>query len=327
MLPTQLTNEIRDSLSAELTREQICPDGICLNAFRGSIADGTFCGDLSDVDLMGVVIGGPEHYLGLHQWGSRGTRKIKQGRFDIVFYELRKMFSLLLQGNPNVMSLLWLRPEDYFQTNEAGRRIIANRHLFVGKHVHASFAGYASGQLQKMESRDPVELRDYLALTYEAKYRGIHPNQKRGDNEPYPDSCDQVSGETINARAHSNEVLLGRLRHYMKRGDNTGTLGDKRKQLVLESGFDIKNAAHCIRLLRMAREFLLTGEMIVFRPDAAELLDIKRGKWSLAEIKSHAKDLFAQVKSARDRSTLPDGPNEIEVERLLIGILRKELWG
>ena len=74
------------------------------------------------------------------------------------------------------------------------------------------------------------------------------------------------------------ERLLAANASYQKKGENIGYLGDKRKQLVLEHGYDSKNAAHLIRLLRMCKEFLATGEMIVFRPDAAELLDIKKGQ-------------------------------------------------
>ncbi len=32
-----------------------------------------------------------EYYLGLTEYGSRGTVEIKQGAWDIVIYEVRKM--------------------------------------------------------------------------------------------------------------------------------------------------------------------------------------------------------------------------------------------
>lgn len=321
-----MTDEIRQSLITDIYRNIPPPPGTCLLAFRGSIAHGMWLGDFNDpfgvddIDLMGIVLGTPRNYLGLYEWGSRGTLEIKQGRWDVVYYEIRKMFSLLLQGNPNVLSLLWVRPEDYLLLTPAGKLIVDNRHLFVGKHVRGSFAGYANAQIQKMESRDPAELRDYLALTYEAKVRGIHPNHK-GEVICYPVEYDRSSGEARNAIAHTNDTLLAKLSHYMKKGDNTGYLGDKRKQLILEHSYDSKNAAHCIRLLRMAIEFLHTGELTVYRPDAVELLDIKRGKWTLEQIKSHAKELFEDIHSAYAESTLPEGPDNEGAESLLVSIL------
>ncbi len=305
------------------------PDGTCLLAYRGSIAHGMYVPNsdpksIDDVDLMGVVLGTPENYLGLREWGSRGTKEIKQGKYDCVHYEIRKMFSLLLQGNPNVLSMLWLRPQDYIYLNDWGRRIIASRSLFVGRHVYNAFAGYAYQQLTKMETRDPADLRRYLALTYEAKYRGIHPNEK-GNKIPFPEDYDRETGEARDAAEHKDDRLIAGLASFIKKGENIGYLGDKRKQLVLEHGYDSKNAAHCVRLLRMASEFLKTGELVVFRPDADELLAIKRGKWPLAEVKRHADELFAGMRSARDESELPEEPNHGEAEKVLVSILRDYL--
>lgn len=305
------------------------PDRTFLLGYRGSIAHNMFLPgsnpkSIDDVDLMGVVVGDPENYLGLHEWGQRGTKEVKQGKWDCVFYEVRKMFSLLLQGNPNVLSMLWLRPQDYLLLDSPGRRMVENRHLFHGKHVYNAFAGYAYQQLTKMETRDPAELRSYLALTYESKFRGIHPNHK-GERIEYPDDYDLASGEARNAQAHGDEVLLQRLSHYMKKGENLGYLGDKRKQLVLDHGYDSKNAAHCVRLLRMAGEYLRTGELIVFRPDADELLEIKRGEWDLARVKAHADELFAGMREARDASPLPEKPDREGAEKLLMDIVWESL--
>ena len=116
-----------------------------------------------------------------------------------------------------------------------------------------------------------------------------------------------------------------RLRHYQKKGDNIGYLGDKRKELVLEHGYDSKNAAHCIRLLRMCKGFLQTGEMEVFRSDAVRTARNKRGRWPLSQVKAHAEDLFAQIKDARGVSQLPDEPDREGAERLLMRILRAHI--
>lgn len=307
------------------------PDGTFMLGYRGSIAHNMFVPSsdpksIDDIDLIGIVVGEENNYFGLHEWGQRGTREIKEGKYDCVFYEIRKMFSLLLQGNPNVISMLWMRSEDYLYQTDAGRSMIAHRDLFAGKHVYNAFAGYAHQQLSKMETRDPAELRDYLALTWEAKFRGIHPNHK-GEKIEYPDDYDLSTGEARNAQQHADDTLVAHLRHYMKKGDNLGYLGDKRKQLVLEHGFDAKNASHCIRLLRMANEYLRTGVLQVFRSDAGELLDIKRGKWELTRIKAHADELFTGMKEARDASPLPDFPDHDAAEALLVSILRKHFQG
>ena len=105
-----------------------------------------------------------------------------------------------------------------------------------------------------------------------------------------------------------------------------GYMGEKRKKLVEEFGFDCKNASHCIRLLRMGIEFLETCELNVFRDkDHEELLDIKKGKYSLAEIKSEAEDLFKKAKVAYLKSDLPTAPDYYKVNELTKEIIYSHL--
>lgn len=101
-----------------------------------------------------------------------------------------------------------------------------------------------------------------------------------------------------------------------------GYMGQKRKALVDEFGYDCKNAAHCIRLLRTSIEFLRTGEMHVWREDRAELLDIKMGKWSLQRVLGEAQHLFAEAKAASLVSPLPEDPDYKRAEKILMQIQR-----
>lgn len=310
---------------ADITSAVQIPAGTCLLAYRGSIAHGMYVKPtdpkgIDDVDLMGCVLGAPENYFGLREWGSRGTKEIKQDRWDCVFYEIRKLVSLLLQGNPNVLSLLWCQPGHYLYRDAAGQALIDNRHLFVGRHVYNAFAGYAHAQLEKMETRDPAELREYLAVTQELKHRGVHPNPE-GKFCPPP----QRIGIGKDVEQWDTIKLKARLRHFQKKGENIGYMGDKRKQLVLEHGYDSKNAAHLIRLLRMCREFMETGELTVFRPDADELLEIKRGEWPLEKVKAQADLAFEECRRARDASSLRDEPDRQGAEALLVNLLRKHV--
>jgi len=83
-----------------------------------------------------------------------------------------------------------------------------------------------------------------------------------------------------------------------------GYQGKKRKYLVDKFGFDVKNAAHLVRIMRMCVEFLHEGEFHVFRDDAELLKNIKRGEWSLEQVKEEAERLFKRAEDAYDRSPL-----------------------
>jgi len=88
-----------------------------------------------------------------------------------------------------------------------------------------------------------------------------------------------------------------------------GHMGEKRKKLVDKFGYDTKNAAHLIRLLRMGIEFLKDGELYVERFDAGELLSIKRGEWALEAVNKEAERLFGLIDKAYVESLLPKEAN------------------
>ncbi len=112
---------------------------------------------------------------------------------------------------------------------------------------------------------------------------------------------------------------LKRMTHF----EFNGYMGAKRKALVEKHGFDTKNAAHLVRIMRMGLEYLRTGTLTVRRPDAAELVAIKRGEWSLTQVRDEAGRLFAQVDEAFATSPMPD-----EVDEAAVGeLLERIVWG
>lgn len=97
--------------------------------------------------------------------------------------------------------------------------------------------------------------------------------------------------------------------------------------LVEEHGFDVKNALHLIRLLRMGVEVLSIGEVHTYRPDREELLEIRFGKWPLERVLAEADRLETELQSAFERSVLPDEPDFEAANRLVMDLTRKALEG
>jgi predicted nucleotidyltransferase len=108
---------------------------------------------VDDIDLMGVFTAPKAHYIGLDQQKQTIDRMIKLENviLDCVFYELRHFVKLLLKGNPNVLSMLWLKPEHYIYINDTIRELIVERRIFASRQSFHSFAGYAASQLNRME--------------------------------------------------------------------------------------------------------------------------------------------------------------------------------
>jgi predicted nucleotidyltransferase len=237
-------------------------DWCVIHGFRGSIAHGTYepntePNSIDDKDTMAFCVPPIDYYYGLKEFGSKGTKEIVDDPWDIVVYESRKAIRLLSQGNPNILSLLWLPKNLYIAISPGGYVLLDNRDAFVGRHVFNPFIGYAKAQFYKMEHN-----------------------------------------------AHQ------------------GYMGEKRKKLVEKFGYDTKNAAHMIRILRMGIEFLHDGELNVQREDATELLAIKHGEWSLEKVKLESERLFRRAEDAYDRSTLPVKPDRERVNEIAVEVAR-----
>jgi hypothetical protein len=122
-----------------------------------------------------------------------------------------------------------------------------------------------------------------------------------------------------------SQEVLARFRK-LHRKHFSGYMGEKRKAMVRKYQYDVKNAAHLIRLLRMGSEFIETGALQVYRTsDADELKVIKRGGWTLEQVKAEAERLFAGVDVARARSPLPPEPDASAANELLIALHRRFL--
>lgn len=123
---------------------------------------------------------------------------------------------------------------------------------------------------------------------------------------------------------HVYESFIGYANGQLKKMEHCsfqGYMGDKRKKLVEKFGYDTHNAAHLIRLLEMVTEFLETGEMIMYRPDADFFLSIKRGEWELDTVKKDAERLFGVAKEVYNNSKLPENVDPEKINKLCINII------
>jgi hypothetical protein len=309
----------------EITEKLKKDHDLCYLAYRGSIAHNLYVppeeeNGTDDVDLIGFVYGEERDYLGLGEWGSRGTKEIKIDQYDIVLYEVTKAVKMLAAANPNILSSLWVIPEHVLYSDKFGDELRKNRVLFLSKDMYHSFSGYAHGMVLKSEAFNEVDLRQYVDATDEAKRRGIHPNHK---------GIKIDKGNTALSCVLSNEDLLHIIKSIDgKKSCNIGYMGERRKRLVLKYGADFKNLSCAIRLMNMCNETLLAGGLKVYRTyDRDYLLDIKNGKRSLEDVKAIARVQFDSAKLLVKTSDLPDKPDMEKIEALLMWGVRTHVLG
>lgn len=271
---------------------------------------------IDDVDLMAVIIPPPQYVVGLDAFDGWNAQ---WDELDVVAYSFHKFSRLLLKSNPNVLGTLWLRPEDYLVQRPAWVRLAEHRSLFATRGAHAAFAGYANGQLERMVSYSPAIQEEIDSLQTKLEACGWHL-QDVMDKRPVP----MPYGGTTPAEANA---WADRLR-YLRAKYHAAYMGEKRRGLVVRHGYDTKNAAHLVRLLKMCVGFLKTGEMEVYRTtDADQIRSIKRGEWPLEHVKVYAQSLFDETRQAREDSPLPYGIDVRAVSDLITSITIEALNG
>ena len=167
-----------ENLINKLYSEERIPSGTFLLGYMGSHSHGTYIpktdpNSIDDIDLMGICVPPIECYIGLQEF----EQKIHQeDEWDIVTYEARKYFRLLLKSNPNVMGLLWLREQDYVYRSQIAKELIERRDIFSSKNIYNSFTGYASSQFHRMSHYNYDNTDNLIAIETELRIRGIEFN-------------------------------------------------------------------------------------------------------------------------------------------------------
>jgi len=91
-----------------------------------------------------------------------------------------------------------------------------------------------------------------------------------------------------------------------------------RAALETKYGYDAKHGMHLVRLLRMAREILTTGKVVVRRPDAEELVTIRNGAWSYEYMVEWAEKQDAELEALYKTCALPQHPDMKRLEAFVI---------
>jgi hypothetical protein len=90
-----------------------------------------------------------------------------------------------------------------------------------------------------------------------------------------------------------------------------------RAELEDKHGYDTKYAMHVIRLYGEAKELMEHGRITLPRPNRDELVEIRRGKYSLRETQELGAKLESEALAAQANSPLPDEVDRDAISRLL----------
>lgn len=126
--------------------------------------------------------------------------------------------------------------------------------------------------------------------------------------------------------------LLDKERQYKAKMDEwrsyqtwLATRNPKRSELEKKWGYDTKHAMHLVRLMRMCREILEGKGVIVRRPDADELMEIRNGLWKYEELLEWASKQEKELEPIYKASTLPHSAPVVELDDLLVSVVESSI--
>lgn len=133
-----------------------------------------------------------------------------------------------------------------------------------------------------------------------------------------------ISKRTV--KSHLGYLEAQRSRLVPSSGNHHGR-GNPRMQLVEKHGYDTKFAAHAVRLgvmgEMMAREHRY--ELPLASAMQHDLLSIRRGEWTLAQVEAKIDQATRDVERALAVTTLPDEPNW-QLADQMVSKLYLEVW-
>ena len=121
------------------------------------------------------------------------------------------------------------------------------------------------------------------------------------------------------------KAYKGKLTEWQQYQEWLANRNEARAAIEAKYGFDCKHGSHLVRLTKMCREILETGEVIVKRPDAEELKAIRNGAWSYEKLIAWAEEQEAGMDALYAKSTLPKAPNRGKIDQLLVEIVERSL--
>lgn len=311
---------------------------IILMGLGGSHAYGTY-NDNSDIDFRGITLQATSDLLGLTSF-----EQYEDANTDTVIYGFNKIVKLLLECNPNTIEMLGLDDEQYLIKTELGQELLDNKELFLSKRAAKSFGGYASAQLRRLQNaiaRDSMAQSEREMHIMNSVKNSLEDFQRRaelfdrGTLRMYIDKAENpeldteifIDADYKHLPLRDYEGMLNVMNTVIKEYDKIGKRNHKKDDNHLN-----KHAMHLIRLFMMAIDILEKKEINTHRVDDLDiLLSIRRGDF-MVDDHTFSKDFYdlladyeKRLEIATAKTTLPDNPDMVKVEKFVEYVNRRAL--
>ncbi len=275
------------------------------------------------------------------QRAKSGSERNTATDTDHEAFSLHRFIDLLVTGQPIAIEMMFApesamtgRPDPLWQEVQA----LAPRVVTRGA---ASFVRYCRQQANRYGIRGSRVADARKALGILAAACASHGAQTRLANIEH--ELEDLVATTVHLSLSDIEVQPGRVvRHFDVCGrkapltTSIASARDLAARLVAEygqraldaerhAGIDWKALSHAVRVGQEAIELLRTGRLVLPLADAQHLLAIKLGRLPYAEVADEIERLLAVVEETKASSLLPDVPNVVVAEDLVVRAYRRRV--
>jgi predicted nucleotidyltransferase len=297
-------------------------------ALSGSYGYGTHTPD-SDIDLRGITRNSVRDLLGFRKFEQFEDKKT-----DTVIYNVKKIFQLLYECNPNIIEILGVRDEEILLMTPEAQKIRDNKDLFLSQRCIFSFGGFARAQLWRLQnglshgdiSQGEKERRILKIIKQNLNY--LNSQFKELDEGVLKLYLDESSREGFDLEIFMDidikHFSIRSFRHIFSSIFNiikNFEFVDSRNRRKDEGDLK-KHCMHLIRSLIMGTEILEGKGIHTYRPDHEKLLQIRTGEIPIEEAMAEVTELEKRFKYAADHTVLPKDPPLDQIEELMIEINR-----
>ena len=276
----------------------------------------------SDYDWRGIAVPPQSTLFGF----AENFEQYQEGERTI--YDIRKFFNLAKDCNPNIIELLFI--PDYFVKRNTiwGETLRKNRFLFLSTKVRFTFSGYAIAQLKRIQTHkkwllNPLKeepLREHFGLLNKSELPTSIRNILKASTDK---EIDATFGQSTSDMLKREAAFIRGHQSWEKYQEWQRTRNPTRAALEIKYGYDSKHATHLVRLMRMCKEILQYGDVIVDRThiDADELREIRNGSWSYEHLIKWAEDSEEEIQELYLHCTiLPKHPDIKKLNDLCVSI-------
>lgn len=299
----------------------------------GSHAYGTNV-ETSDVDVRGCALNSRSDLLSLSAF-----EQIVNSETDTTIYSFNKLISLLINCNPNTIELLGCKPEHYFMLTDIGKQLIDNRKLFLSQKAVASFGGYATQQLRRLQNalaRDRLsqaQTEEHIKGALERSIKSFGDRYTSFENGGIELLTAESTRDDLDTEVFCNihidkyparefQTLLNTLSAVVGNYEKLNHRNHKKDDAHLN-----KHAMHLIRLYLMCLDILEKEEIRTYREDDRDfLLSIRNGAFRnedgtyRQEFFDLVSDFENRLKYAKENTSLPVKPNMKRIEELVMSV-------